>query len=417
MDVTIYRGAEEIGGNCIGLHTGQTKILVDFGLPLDFQERSRQEQDKIRADAAVWAKDAHAVFISHSHADHYGLLPVLPKGTPVFMTPGTRMLLDCHPLSGIEPEETASIPVEPRQPFTFRDIAVTAYDVDHSAYGACAFCFQAEGTSVLYSGDIRLHGRKGGLHRRLPRQVDYLLLEGTNIGAEKACEKETALEERFAWAFTKAAGSLHLVWCSSQNIDRMVTLYKACLQSRRRLVVDPYTAVVLDRVAGLSPTIPNVLGFDRVKVYYPKKLTTYLHNKYGSRYTTYLQPGVNKVTYKDLMENPGAYVMVVRPSSLDYLKRLSVPSIRFTLSTWRGYWEQDLPGTMKFREWVETHCHITEDIHTSGHADAAGLRRIVEHVRPKHIIPIHTEHAALFSQKIENAGPFIVLYNNTTYTL
>lgn len=142
MDVTIYRGAEEIGGNCMGLHTGQTKILVDFGLPLDFQERSRQEQDKIRADAAVWAKDAHAVFISHSHADHYGLLPVLPKGTPVFMTPGTRMLLDCHPLSGIEPEETASIPVEPRQPFTFRDIAVTAYDVDHSAYGACAFVFR-----------------------------------------------------------------------------------------------------------------------------------------------------------------------------------------------------------------------------------------------------------------------------------
>ena len=107
--------------------------------------------------------------------------------------------------------------------------------------------------------------------------------------------------------------------------------------------------------------------------------------------------------------------MVVRPSSLDYLKRLSVPSIRFTLSTWRVLGAGS-PGTMKFREWVETHCHITEDIHTSGHADAAGLRRIVEHVRPKHIIPIHTEHAALFSQKSKMQA-FIVLYNNTTYTL
>ena len=217
------------------------------------------------------------------------------------MTPGTRMLLDCHPLKRHEPEETQH-PREPRQPFTFRDIAVTAR-CGHSAYGACA----------LFSGEERpcctaaISGCTDG--RRAPQaaaSAGGLPVAGRHQHrGREGVRKRTALEERFAWAFTKAAGSLHLVWCSSQNIDRMVTLYKACLQSRRRLVVDPYTAVVLDRVAGLSPTIPNVLGFDRVKVYYPKKLTTYLHNKYGSRYTTYLQPGVNKVTYKDLMENPG----------------------------------------------------------------------------------------------------------------
>lgn len=31
------------------------------------------------------------------------------------------------------------------------------------------------------------------------------------------------------------------------------------------------------------------------------------------------------------------------------------------------------------------------DIHTSGHADIASLQKIVAHIQPKHIIPIHTE--------------------------
>ncbi len=414
MEAKIYRGAEEIGGNCIGLQTGQTKILVDFGLPLDFDDQSKEEQKKVWAEARDWAKDAHAVFISHSHPDHYGLLPVLPKGTPVFMSEGTRILLACNPFNGINVEDYSIITVSSRSPFTFRDITVTAYDVDHSAYGACAFHFQAEGASVLYSGDIRLHGRKGRLYRMLPRNVDYLFLEGTNLGVDKTCEKETVLEERFASEFKNATNSLYLVWCSGQNIDRIVTLYKACLQSGRQLVVDPYTAIVLDEIAKRSPKIPNVLGFKGVKVYYPKRLTTCLHKKCGSRYTTYLQPVVNKITYKDINENPGAYVMVVRESTLDYIKRLSVPSIRFTISTWRGYWEEIRSKTVKFKEWIEHHCDITEDIHTSGHADVAGLRRIVEHVQPKNIIPIHTENATLFSQKIENEIPVFVLDNNTT---
>ena len=39
-----------------------------------------------------------------------------------------------------------------------------------------------------------------------------------------------------------------------------------------------------------------------------------------------------------------------------------------------------------------------KDIHTSGHADLHGLKRMIEAVKPKHIVPIHTEKAKSYKE-------------------
>ena len=51
-----------------------------------------------------------------------------------------------------------------------------------------AFLIEADGKTLLYSGDLRLHGRKPGMARRLieavsRRHVDVLLMEGTHMGS------------------------------------------------------------------------------------------------------------------------------------------------------------------------------------------------------------------------------------------
>ena len=35
MELTIFRGTNEIGGSCIELKQDNTKILFDFGIPLE----------------------------------------------------------------------------------------------------------------------------------------------------------------------------------------------------------------------------------------------------------------------------------------------------------------------------------------------------------------------------------------------
>jgi ribonuclease J len=60
-----------------------------------------------------------------------------------------------------------------------------------------------------------------------PKSVDYLLLEGTMIGRSTKKEKsEDDLQTEFEKYFNE--DKLNLVSVSVQNIDRLVTIYRAC---------------------------------------------------------------------------------------------------------------------------------------------------------------------------------------------
>ena len=74
-----------------------------------------------------------------------------------------------------------------------------------------------------------------------PENLDVLLMEGTNLSRDKSCVTESDLEDTFVDLFRSTAGRVFVVW-SAQNVDRTVTLYRACLKAGRTLMVDLYTA-------------------------------------------------------------------------------------------------------------------------------------------------------------------------------
>ncbi len=406
MTLTIHRGTHEIGGSCVELRTAEAKILIDFGMPLDYDKRTPEEQEQVRRDATEWCKGVDALFLSHAHADHYGLFDLLPEGTPVYATEETFVMLALDRIFGADPTaHLKKCPMQGYQPCEIGTLTVTAYPIDHSAYGACAMLFECEGRRILYSGDVRLHGVKGVLYKRLPREVDYLLLEGTNIAREQQNPTERNVEEQFVKVFDDAPYALHLVWCSSRNIDRICAIFRACRKRGKTLVIDPYTANVLAAVAQINPKIPSATTSEQIKVYFPPRLTTRLMKRNPKDYVISLDPRENKATHGEISAAPERYVMLVRPSVVEFLQKIATEKIRFVKSIWSGYWDE--PSTARFREWVESHCEMLPDIHSSGHADIVSLQRIVGFVRPKHLIPIHTDSPDRFGElfaDVEIAG-------------
>ena len=296
MTLTIHRGTHEIGGSCVEIRTDKAKILIDLGMPLDYDKHNTEEQTEIRHNAEEWCKGVDAIFLSHAHADHYGFLDLLPQDTPIYATEETFAMLALDGILGDNPtKHLEKHSLKSGQSCEVADIKVTAYTVDHSAYGACAYLIECDGKRILYSGDIRLHGVKGVLYKNLPKDVDYLLLEGTNILRAKNNLTEREVENQFVEAFDEAPDALHLVWCSAKNIDRICALFRACIRCGKTLAIDPYIANVLAAVAQLNPKIPTVTTAEQMKVYFPPRLTERLTQRNQPQYIFSLNPKQNKV--------------------------------------------------------------------------------------------------------------------------
>jgi ribonuclease J len=150
----------------------------------------------------------------------------------------------------------------------------------------------------------------------------------------------------------------------------------------------------LEFAYSVHPTIPTAKTHPNLMIYYPHRLTTMMMERDKTIiYGPYSKE--KKMDLADLATNPSKYVLLFRPKLLGDLKKyLADTKVCLTNSIWAQYWEQDKPEINRLKAWLAEKPELRiklHDIHTSGHADVASLQKIVEHVQPKCIVPIHTE--------------------------
>lgn len=387
MRCRIHRGCHEIGGNCIEIESGGKRIVLDLGLPLsDTGGTVLPDIDGLSsADESLLG-----VFISHPHPDHYGLLEIASMSAPVYMGAVARRIIEVSsfftPLPTIG--DIQPLTIQDRRQIRLGPFKITPIRVDHSACDSYCFLVEADGTRLLYSGDIRGHGRRSSLFddlvRNPPADIDVLICEGTQVGRiqDFAYPDENAVVDAMSEVFAETDG-MCLVWCSSQNTDRLVSIWEASKRSARKLILDVYTAEIIQ--AAVDPNLPCATD-SHVSIYLPISQRQRIKREKAFEITNPYYPF--RIYPEDLPKAAPDSAMIFRPSMLPELARARcLEGAHLISSVWAGYIrrDQDLAQELLDLRIERTH------IHTSGHATVTELKTFIDAVAAERVVPIHLE--------------------------
>ena len=412
MNLKIHRGTNEIGGTCIEIWTDKTRIILEIGMPLvgrdggefEFGKHKHKSKKELISDAILpdipelYSNNPSridGILISHAHQDHYGFNRYVDPQIKYYLGKATHELIKTTCLFTRQTDYIQNFEyIEDLKKFTIGDIYITPYLVDHSAYDAHGFLIEADGKRIFYSGDFRAHGRKGKLFEHFlknpPRNIDLLLMEGTQVGRSVQSNKtENEIEQELVELFSQT-DKANLVYCSGQNIDRLVSIYRACIKTDKLFVVDVYVAYVLTLISKYSPKIPHPSkSRPIVKVIHDRKMNNYLES-IGKKSVFYQFGGSLRISHDDFQKNINNAVLIIRPSMLRLLKSLLQKPCQgnFIYSMWKGYLEKT--NTRKLAEFLEDYGFDYQYVHTSGHADVESLKKFVAKINPTKIVPIHT---------------------------
>ncbi|MBI5318865.1 MBL fold metallo-hydrolase [Bradyrhizobium sp.] len=404
MRLRIHRGTREIGGTCVELECEGARILLDLGLPLNEPDLSvARLPDVVGLESG--SADLLAIVLSHGHRDHWGLVPKANSAIPVVMGTAAEAVLGAAAAfipGGVALKASQYLVSD--KTLTIGPFKITPHIVDHSGFDAYALEVEGGAKRLFYSGDLRAHGRKGGLFERLvrnpPREIDVMLMEGSSLGRlaiDQAFPSEKDLEQQFLDRFNRTSG-IALVACSAQNIDRVVTVYRAAKRAGRTLLVDAYAAEVLSATG--YDTIPKPEhGWSNIAVHIPQAQRIQLvRSGIASLVDRYRE---FRVWPEQIRDNASQLVMLFRGWMMRDLERADALSgARVIWSQWDGYLADGAGARLKNE--CETRNIPFETIHTSGHASVPDLKRLAAAIAPGRLIPIHTFGREAFPGLFDN---------------
>ncbi len=379
------------------------RLLLDLGLPLEAQENS---SEYLPAVNGLDGSDPNllGILVSHPHLDHFGLLGHISPEIPVGMGPAARRILAAAApfLKDKWPEPAKGWEYQSGIAFDIGPFRITPFLVDHSAYDAYALLIESDGKRIIYSGDFRSHGRKAGLVERLtshpPENIDALLLEGSSLGRlthDQRFPTETEVETKLAEAFTAAKG-LALVHTSAQNIDRIVSIFRAAKQTGRKLIIDLYAALILEATG--NQNIPQSFWGD-VALFVPHFQRIQI--KENAWFDQLKKHSANRIFPEHLRKIFRKSVLLFRPLHQSDLQQANcLDGAVYIYSQWEGYWEQGAYDGVK--AWLEQHHIAKQSIHTSGHAGPKDLQKLVKAIKPRKVIPIHSFNPEIYPELFPN---------------
>lgn len=432
MKLTLFGGAGEIGGNKILLEEGKSRIFLDFGQSftmLDdyfvpesylsprerFGLKDYFEFGLVPQLQGLYSKEAvehtslkysppafDAVFITHAHNDHVAHLPYLHKSISIYMGETTKKILDSTAEMAKQEyvdEENVVKTFRSGNEIEVGEFKVVPVHVDHSVPGAYGFLVEGKGGRVAYTGDIRKHGQRADMSEEFVKKAaafepDVLIIEGTRVGGDsRKNHTEKFVEEESAKVAQDAKGIV-VGMRYPKDLDRFRTFYNIAKQSGRKLVISTKTAHLLQALKGDAISLPDPFSDANIDVYCRKMKVYKKFEKENMEKCTSFEE-VHKMQKECVFELDFYYLtelVDVQPQGGELIHSMSEPFEEDPLS-------KIADGVLK--NWCSHFKLQHHQFHASGHASEQEIFGMVEEIKPKKVIPVHTKKPEMFPKCVQ----------------
>jgi len=429
------------------------------------------------------------VLLSHAHLDHSGYISFLREGIPIYATAVTAFIakamqdsgksdfeqqvcyfnptvLECPTgwkqtacltgnaakrqrqfcLADVQPENLSPEAIQfwnwgfwektdKQKELISRPLATAGecsfnlrcFPVDHSIPGACAWGIETGSGWIIYSGDLRLHGKRTRLTESFIKEAaqlspKVLILEGTNVLRQTNVAEHEVFQNALK-AITDA-NNLVIADFSPRDVDRLLTFLQVAKHTNRKLAILPKDAYLLKTMRLLQPEIPDVNQDDSLVIYqdttasgYPSLWLRNICQEYDGKIVLANDVGSAQdkfilcFSFFDLNElpsiRPKAGSLYVYSSSEPHDEEQEIDFRR--LHNWLRYFELKGFGlpVESDGEW-----QVPDDekgLHASGHACGPDLLKIAHQIKPEVLIPVHSESPGFYIDQVSSRDITVIL--------
>ncbi len=469
MQLTFFGGVNEIGGNKILLEDKGARIFLDFGMSFSVASKYFSEYLQPRKCGGVgdfiefgllpdicgiYRKDylrhcgkpceeklsVNAVLISHAHMDHSAYVHHLREDIDIFCSKPTfaimkaiedtassgftdlinlyesfvvRQRKDGSGLMRARGEETR----KPRNMKTFEfgkkfridSLEIEPFNVDHSLPGSTAFIIHTSEGAVVYTGDLRFHGRRQAETEKFVSAAAEakpvaLISEGTRVKDRKS-ETEQQVEDK-ASEIAADTKSLAIANYPVRDVDRMQSFHNAAAKSGRILVIDMKQAHILDLfakagISSIRTDDPNIAIYAQRKDWGLVGRKDYaehiIEQDYEGWEREYLRRK-NCLNCLDIRVRQKDFIFYCNFFQLkDLIDVKPAPGSSYIRSVCEPFSEEMEMDYQKVMNWLSHFGLPLHQTHASGHASGEELAGMIGKINPQTLFPVHTEYPRYFT--------------------
>lgn len=412
-------------------------------------------------------KQVDAVFVSHAHMDHCGHIGVLREDIPIYCSAMTAVIMKAmQDVSGSEifsenvyltkrekddggrlikspknkvsaigrkfflfgeineklrcfwelsPWKSKSLISLPPQIAgeVINDVPVKFFPLDHSIPGASGYAFETEEGWVIYTGDLRKHGKNRFLTEKFIEEASKLrplalIIEGTRLSKEEKNEhSEEEVHDRCLEEVKKAEGKLVIADFSPRHLERLFTFLDIAKQTNRKLAVLMKDIYLLQATETVQPT--NVFEQEELCIFEQLKASSL--SAWEEKILKGFADRIIKI--EEVQKNQGDYILCLSFYDINSMTDITCEegSI-YIYSSSEAYEEEQDIDFWRLNNWLKflglkpigfqvpeqsenarkPKPYFPPGYHCSGHASKEDLLHIVRCIRPKYLIPVHTEN-------------------------